>query len=902
MRKKIYGSKRIRNHKTKECKKHLHYLNQLYNFLAQTNQAIIESLDEESLWDRICRIAVETGGIKMSWIGRPGEDDRFIVLSSYGSGTEYLKDIYISASSIVPEGKGPTGMAYRENRLILCQDFLEDNHTRPWQKRAFPYRWRASAAIPLRRGGQPYAVLTVYHHEPNIFDQRMINLLEEITSNISFALDQFAVNYKHRKAKERLFLFGKVGEQISEGVIITDVGANIIYVNEGFTQLTGYQEKEVIGRNPNLLSSGRQDEEFYKQMWQAIQDRGHWRGELWNRRKDGVEYAECLSINKIVDINGATTNYIGILRNINERIEAEKKLFEVQQRLIDIIDFLPEATFVIDHERKVIAWNKAIEMMTGVKAEDMLGKGDYEYSLPLYHQRRPVLIDLALDFKEEESKPYQFLHFTQGDVLVGESTTHVLPGGKTHFKSKASVIRDSQGVPIAAIETIRDITQHKEAKAKIQHLAYYDALTDLPNRTLLTERVNEAIAKAEISKEPLVLMFLDLDHFKNINDTLGHRIGDLLLQELSKRLKSLFADQEIVYRLSGDEFILLLPNTDMLEGASLAKKLLFVHSQPFYIEGHELTITPSIGIALYPQDGSDFETLYKCADIAMFFTKQEGRNSYRFYSPEMQLHSIRQLQMENALRKALERDELCLFYQPQISLTTGEVVGMEALIRWQHPEFGLVSPLEFIPLAEETGLILPIGEWVLREAINQAKSWQKQGFSPITVAVNLSAVQLRQEDLPTTVLQYLKEADLPPQYLELELTESAAMSNPQKAIAMLDAFHALGISIAIDDFGTGYSSLEYLTRFKINKLKIDQSFVQKIGTNSNAEVIIDMIIGMTQNLNLRTIAEGVETEEHLNFLRERGCRELQGYYYSKPKPAEDILRWLKVNNANGLKQ
>lgn len=841
------------------------------------------------------------GGMKMSWIGRPVEDDRFSILSCFGTGTEYLDGLYVSSSAEVSEGRGPTGVAFRENRLVICQDFLEDDHTHLWQNLAHHYGWRASAAIPLRRAGQPYAALTVYHFEPNIFDQKMIELLEEIATTISFALDQFDTNKLRIKAEDRLRLFAKVFEQSNEGIIITDLRANILTVNEAVTKLTGYTESEVIGKNPNILSSGRQDQEYYQFMWDTIQATGHWQGELWNRRKDGSEYAEGLSISQIVDAEGMITNYIGIFRDITLRMETAKALLDAQQRLINIIDFLPDATFVIDKERKIIAWNKAIESLTGIKAQDMIGKGNYEYSIPLYHRRHPILIDLALDFKQEQANHYQSIRFTQGDVLIGESTTHHILSGKTALWANASVLRDSQGKAIAAIETIRDVTQQKEAEEKIQHLAYYDALTNLPNRVLLTERVNNAISEAESKKETLVLMFLDLDHFKNINDTLGHRIGDLLLTHLADRLKAQFGNQEVVFRLSGDEFIILLPGIDTDRVVCLAEKLLSEHSQPFHIEGHELTITSSIGIAFYPLDGLDFETLYKCADIAMFFTKQEGRNSYRFFSPEMQLHSVRQLHMENALRKALERNELRVFYQPQISLATGKVVGMEALIRWQHPEFGLVSPLEFIPLAEESGLILPIGVWVLQTAIHQLKSWQEQGQPPMIVAVNLSAVQLRQTYFPQIVQQCLKEANLPAKYLELELTESVAMSQPHKAIAMLDALHALGISIAIDDFGTGYSSMAYLTRFKINKLKIDQSFVRKIGNNSDAEAIIDTIIGMTKSLNLETIAEGVETKEHLDFLRERGCGEVQGYYFSKPKPAEEIQIWLEnwSNNLEG---
>lgn len=894
MKEPIYES----NHKNiirylNEYEKHIHYLNQLYVVLAQTNKAIVQCPNEEALMDEICRIAVDFGGMKMSWIGRPEEEGRFSVLSSYGSSLEYLEDIFISSDCEVLEGRGPCGVAFREKRVVISKDYLKDETTQPWQEKARKYGWRAGAAIPIERGGRPYAVLSVYHSDANIFDIKMISLLGELAANISYALDRFDMNHQRIIAEDRLRLYAKVFEQSHEGIIITDINANILSVNKAFTELTGFQEDEVIGRNPNLLSSGRQDGEFYQSMWDAIHETGYWQGEVWNRRKDGSEYAERLSISHIVDAQGKITNYIGILSDITQRLKAEKDLLEAQQRLINIIDFLPDATFVIDNQGKIIAWNKAIEKLTGVKKEDMLGKGNYEYSVPIYHRRHPILIDLAYKFDEQKAKHYPSIYQTQKDVLIGESMTEHLRPENTYLWSIASVLRDTQGEVMAGIQTIRDVTQQKEAEAKIQHLAYYDALTDLPNRALLRERVNEAIKQAELNEESLAIMFFDLDHFKNINDTLGHRIGDLFLIEQAKRLKSIFQNQEVVYRLSGDEFIILLSNVDEDRAARAAENVIREQAKPFHIEGHELVVTPSIGIAVSPGNGSDFETLYKCADIAVYYCKKESRNSYRFFNPEMQLRSVRQVQLENALRKALEREQLRLFYQPQISLTTGKVVGLEALVRWEHPEFGLVSPMEFIPLAEESGLILPIGEWVLRTAIQQMKNWLEQGIAPMCVAVNLSAVQLREKNITQIVRNLLEEANLPAEYLELEVTESVAMSEPEKAIEVLDELHALGVSIAIDDFGTGYSSLAYLTRFKINKLKIDQSFVRKVGTHAEAEVIIDTIISLTQSLNLKTIAEGVETEQHLKFLRDKGCGEVQGYYFSQPKPAEEIQNWLQ---------
>lgn len=626
--------------KQKADAKHIRHLNQIYAALAQTNQAIVRCRDEIALFAEVCRIAVEFGGMKMSWIGRPDEKSSIVkAVARYGSGTEYLDCIAVSTDVRVPEGRGPTGTAFRENRPVIVQDFLDDDSTSPWYECSSLYGWKASAAFPITRAGRPYAVLSVYHADKDAFEQKMVDLLSEMTTNISYALNMF------------------------------DMAA----------------EREAA------------------------------------------------------------------------------------------------------------------------------------------------------------------------------------------------------------------LAQQREAEHR---LAYFDLLTGLPNRTLFSERASQIIHTAQNLDEPLALMFLDLDHFKNINDTLGHHIGDKLLIKVARRLQSSLREQDTVSRLGSDEFILLLPGANTATAANIAGKLLQGIALPYDIERHKLSITPSLGIAMYPTDGKDLETLYKCADMALRHAKQNGRNSYRFFTPEMQQRSARRLQLDNALRLALERKEFVLYYQPQVSVERGRIIGVEALLRWQHPELGMVPPSEFIPLAEESSLILPIGEWVLRTAVHQLKAWLQAGLPPMTVAVNLSAVQLRQHNFSQLVMQILDDAKLPAEYLELELTESAAMKDPETAIAIIGSLHQFGIRMAIDDFGTGYSSLAHLRRFKCNKLKIDQSFVRHINTSPADEAIVGAIISLAKSLRLRTIAEGVENERQLQFLRERGCEEVQGYYFSPPLPANALQEWLLFNNSS----
>ena len=383
-------------------------------------------------------------------------------------------------------------------------------------------------------------------------------------------------------------------------------------------------------------------------------------------------------------------------------------------------------------------------------------------------------------------------------------------------------------------------------------------------------------------------MFLDLDHFKHINDSLGHRVGDALLLAVAARLLSVVRDGDILCRLGGDEFILLLPDTPAEGAAQVAAKLLHASRQPYQLEHHELTMLPSIGIALCPQDGVDFEVLSQCADVAMYRAKLDGRNTFRFFTPEMQSQSVRALQIENALRRALERKQFRLVYQPQICIANGQMHSVEALLRWSHPELGEVSPAEFIPIAEDCGQILPIGEWVLYTALQQLQSWRAAGVGIRTVAVNLSAVQFRQPGLPERVAQLLAIMDLPVDSLELELTEGVAVDDPKAAIATMDKLRACGVRLSIDDFGTGYSSLSHLKRFPIYKLKIDRSFVSDLGGDANDRAIVSAIIRMAQALGISTTAEGVETQEQLVFLQEQGCIEAQGYYCGRPMAPQQL--------------
>ncbi|MBI5890684.1 MAG: EAL domain-containing protein [Nitrosomonadales bacterium] len=482
------------------------------------------------------------------------------------------------------------------------------------------------------------------------------------------------------------------------------------------------------------------------------------------------------------------------------------------------------------------------------------------------------------------------------DAIAGavfESEFRIRVGGDIRWVSaRAKLERDAEGNPVTLLATTQDITERKLAEERIYYLAHFDALTGLPNRAQLEDRLQYAINMARRGNRHIALMFIDLDHFKDINDTLGHSIGDAVLVQLAARLQVMLREVDVVSRFGGDEFVVMLPDTEIRGITQVVQKLLEVIAQPYQVEQYDLNLTASIGIALFPEDGEHLEELSKSADTAMYRAKKEGRNCYRFFTAEMQARSARNLQLVNDLRHALDREQLHIVYQPQLSADGGRIVGTEALLRWQHPELGLVAPSEFIPVAEDSGMILPIGEWVIRQAVRQLKAWMAGGIEPMIMAVNLSAVQFRHANLPDMITRILEEEDLPPEYLELELTEGVAMYEPQVAIEVMNNLHERGIRMSIDDFGTGYSSLSYLKKFKVYKLKIDQSFVRDISTDPEDKAIVSTVINIAKTLGLKTIAEGVETVEQLAFLREQGCDEVQGYYYSKPLAAEQFAAFV----------
>ena len=506
-----------------------------------------------------------------------------------------------------------------------------------------------------------------------------------------------------------------------------------------------------------------------------------------------------------------------------------------------------------------------------------------------------VTVVASVFFSRAISRPIRGLAAGMRKVAAGNLNERVPLPGLREIEYLAVSFNDmAENLETRTAELLEEITERKRAEETIRHRAYHDALTGLPNRALFTDRLTVARAQARRTGQMLAVMFLDLDRLKVVNDTAGHPEGDGLLKSVAQQLEGLVREGDTVARVGGDEFTVLLPGITRVDSAvEVAERILKALRRTWALGGHEFHVTASIGITVYPTDGDDPETLLRNADIAMYRAKEEGGNGYQLYTPAMKSRITERLALENGLRKGLERGEFVVYYQPQVNIRTGKIVGAEALVRWQQPERGLTLPMEFIPVAEESGLIVPLGEWVLRAACAQNKAWQKAGLPPIRVAVNLSARQFQRRDLTETVAHVLEETGLEPRYLELEITESAAIQDVDFTVAMLGRLQEMGIQIAIDDFGTGHSSLGYLKRFPIDVLKIDRSFVHDLTGDPGAAEIATTIIAMAHNLKLKVIAEGVETQEQLAFLRQQRCDEMQGFLFSKPAPAEDFVKVLR---------
>jgi diguanylate cyclase (GGDEF)-like protein/PAS domain S-box-containing protein len=659
-------------------------------------------------------------------------------------------------------------------------------------------------------------------------------------------------------------------ESIEEPYYEVDLKGDLVLINAAFCRLLGYPESELLGLNNRAYQSPTVAVNVYETFNEVYRTGMPKMGYDWQMlRKDGSKVTVEGSVHLAKDDQGRPVGFRGMLRDVTARRQADAALRASEERFRSLTQLSSDWYWEQDRELRFLRF----EGRNKEHLDHFVGKKLQELNVEL--DGSDIGVHLAT---KEAHRPFRDVEMS---YFAGGQHRCVSVSGEPVF--------DGEGNFTGYHGVARDITERKQSEKEIQYLATHDDLTGLPNRSMFRRMLNLAIESAQSQDLKLAVLFIDLDRFKVINDSLGHQLGDMLLKETAQRLKDVCAWHS-VGRLGGDEFVVLVQEIAEVEEVSeVARNILAAVVEPMILMGQECRVTASIGIAVYPSDGLDGLSLKKNADIAMYRAKEEGKNIFRFYSSEVMGRQVERLMLETGLRHALERGEFFLHYQPKHDLGSGYITGVEALLRWDHPELGTVSPRDFIPLAEDTGLIVPIGKWVLEAACAQAMQWQRQCAVPISIAVNLSARQMRDDNLIEDVSRALRDSGLPAQLLELEITESMMMQNVEHAIRLLTEIRKMGIRIALDDFGTGYSSMALLKRFPIDTLKIDGAFVREVPGNTGDNAIVDAIIGMGKALRLRVVAEGVETAEQAAFLRAHACDEIQGYHFSKAVGADEIM-------------
>lgn len=707
-------------------------------------------------------------------------------------------------------------------------------------------------------------------------DYVMKGQLIRLPPTVERELREARLRREHRQTEDTLRKLSLVVLQTADCVYITDTRGQIEYVNPAFEKLTGYGIDEAKGRTPAFLGSGNYDDIFYKNLWQTIKQGNIFRGNIINRHKNGTLFYEEKVITPLINSEGQITHFVSTGRDITARIKAE----EGRAQMAAILEATPDLVAILEPDGCLRYLNGSGRRLFGLDAEENIEGRSLKDIFPEYMAEQ-FMATILPAIKRDGS-------------WSGESDLQIAGGKEMPISQVVLAHYDADG-DLEYVSTIgRDISERKRFEIELQHQATHDSLTSLPNRFFLIDRFTSEMEYARRHSRYIAVLFLDLDNFKRINDTLGHAAGDALLQRVSQRLRNCLRPSDTIARHGGDEFTIIIGDLSQVENILVVlNKLRAAFERPVIIDSHEIYITFSTGISMYPHDGDQVVDLLRHADTAMYQAKSSGSSQYRFYAPDMNAHGHELLTLEAELRHAVEHNEFVLYYQPQLDLCSGYIVGAEALIRWQHPTRGLVSPADFIPLLENSALIIPVGEWVVRQACIMHRSLREAGFQDQRISVNVSAVQFNDENFLTKVRRVLQEEDMLPQRLELEITENIVMQDPAMAAEILQTLHEIGVRTAIDDFGTGYSSLAYLKRFPLNVLKIDQTFVSDIVNDSNDVAIVEVSILLGQKLGLEVIAEGVETSEQLDFLRKHGCDLVQGYYLSRPMPDTDYIDFLR---------
>jgi diguanylate cyclase (GGDEF)-like protein/PAS domain S-box-containing protein len=852
----------------------------LYHALSEVNQAIVRMDDQSRLFPLVCRMAVEFGGMKVAWVGLHDEATRSIrAVVSYGAGADELRDVRVSSSMEVPEGRGPSGTAWREQRNVVVNHFLDSPITAPWRTQAERHGWGSVGSFPIMRARRPAAILVVYHEHPDAFDDGVVRLLDEMVRDISFALDNFdreaerhrvLAQLEENEARLRLTL-----EATGIGVWDWDLRHDVWYATPIYFQMLG-DTPDTSGQSHAFWAERvhPDDQTLVSRTLREVREQrlDHFDIRYRLRHANG-SYRWVNSIGRAVafDEKDQASRMLGLQIDITENKQAEEALSLSEEKFSKVFSNLPNPVSITRlADGTFVDVNAAWSRFMGITREEALGRTALALGVWGNPEDRVRLVtELQNAGRVEGFETVVNAQNHRATCLISAETIQML--GETHM-----------------VLVLQDITEKKRYDDLIWKQANFDLLTDLPNRYMFYDRLDQGIKKAHRDGDLLGLLFIDLDRFKEVNDTLGHHIGDVLLVETARRIRECVRETDSVARLGGDEFTVAVSQIrDAGYIEKIAQNILKRLAEPFLLDDSQgqVYISASIGITLYPLDAQDVDQMLKNADQAMYAAKNAGRNRFSYFTPALQDKAQYRLKMHNDLRQALGNRQFELHFQPIVDMALGRIVKAEALLRWNHPGEGLVGPAEFVPLAEETGLIMDIGDWVFKEAVRYAKLWKS--VSPdLQISVNMSPLQFHNDaHVVQDWLEHLLSLGLSGRSVAIEITESLLLGADTGVTDKLLAFRDAEIQVAIDDFGTGYSSLSYLNKYHIDYLKIDQIFVRNLVQDANSRTLSEAIIAMAHKLGLKVIAEGIETAEQRSLLKAAGCDFGQGYLYSRPVPA-----------------